>query len=121
MVRLQHVTGHYQVFFHHVARRLKRHRARWNKQGTDVLVRLMAARANGGNLPVIAQSDCIKHTKKVGVPTRVSVKEEEVGRKVEDAARWLSTHRQALVGPHADRPWVKYMLRELARLPHTIA
>ncbi|WP_062310641.1 ISLre2 family transposase [Alicyclobacillus sendaiensis] len=107
--------------FHHVARRMKRHGARWSKQGADALVRLMAARANGETLQVIAQPECVKPTKKPVVPTRVSVNEAEIARKVEDAARWLSTHMPALVGPHAGRPWVKYVLRELARLPHTIA
>jgi len=107
--------------FHHVARRMKRHGARWSKQGADALVRLMAARANGETLQVLAQPERVKPTKKAVVPTRVSVNEAEIARKVEDAARWLSTHMPALVGPHAGRPWVKYVLRELARLPHTIA
>uniref|UniRef100_UPI001A8CD29C ISLre2 family transposase n=1 Tax=Alicyclobacillus fructus TaxID=2816082 RepID=UPI001A8CD29C len=84
--------------FHHVARRMKRHGARWSKQGADALVRLMTARANGETLQVIAQPERVKPTKKPVVPTRVSVNEAEIARKVEDAARWLSTHMPALVG-----------------------
>jgi hypothetical protein len=33
--------------YHHVAHRLKRHEAWWSATGTDHLVRLLAARANG--------------------------------------------------------------------------
>ncbi|WP_429726408.1 hypothetical protein [Alicyclobacillus sendaiensis] len=99
---------------------MKRHGARWSKQGADALVRLMAARANGETLQVLAQPERVKSTKKAVVPTRVSVNEEEVARKVEDAARWLSTHMPALVGPQAGRPWVRYVLRELARPPRIL-
>ncbi|SIT14733.1 hypothetical protein SAMN05421799_12120, partial [Alicyclobacillus vulcanalis] len=49
------------------------------------------------------------------------VTDAEMTRKVEAAASWLEAHMPALAGPHASRPWVKYVLRELARLPHTIA
>ncbi|TDY46711.1 hypothetical protein C7445_106140 [Alicyclobacillus sacchari] len=41
-------------------------------------------------------------------------------RRVEEAATWLEKDMPALVGPQADRPWVKYVLRELARVSATV-
>jgi len=35
--------------------------------------------------------------------------------KIEDVEKWLQASVPALKGPFADRPWIKYVLRELAR------
>ncbi|SIS49384.1 ISLre2 family transposase, partial [Alicyclobacillus vulcanalis] len=106
--------------FHHVARRMKRHGARWSERGADALVRLMAARANGE--PVMKASEKREpHLATRGMAQEAVVTDAEMTRKVEAAASWLEAHMPALAGPHASRPWVKYVLRELARLPHTIA
>ncbi|WP_456151139.1 UPF0236 family transposase-like protein [Alicyclobacillus vulcanalis] len=106
--------------FHHVARRMKRHGARWSERGADALVRLMAARANGE--PVMKASEKREpHLATRGMAQEAVVTDAEMTRKVEAAASWLEAHMPALSGPHAGRPWVKYVLRELARLPHTIA
>lgn len=105
--------------FHHVARRMKRHGARWSKQGADALVRLIAARANQEPLWVNKPS---RRDARVEVSmTARPVDEAEITRQVEEAATWLEKHMPALVGPHAGRPWVKYVLRELAQHSYTIA
>ncbi|MDQ0285299.1 hypothetical protein J2Z49_000392 [Desulfofundulus luciae] len=35
--------------------------------------------------------------------------------KAEDVEKWLQAFLPALKGPFADRRWIKYVLRELAR------
>ncbi|AEJ43987.1 ISLre2-like element ISAlac1 family transposase [Alicyclobacillus acidocaldarius] len=105
--------------FHHVARRMKRHGARWSKPGADALVRLIATRANHEPLRANTPS---RSEMQAEVPVKTKpVNEAEIARRVEEAATWLEKHMPALVGPHADRPWVKYVLRELARVSATVA
>lgn len=99
--------------FHHVARRMKRHRARWSKRGADHLARLLAVKAGG------------EWDRWIGCRERTgSAVSEELERRVTQRWRrqlakvsgeWLGTHLPVLEGPAADRPWVKYVLRELAR------
>lgn len=105
--------------FHRGARRMKSHGARWSERGADALVRLMAARANG-ELAAKAIARQEKHPQRTQAAQVTQMTDAEIARKVEAAASWLAVHMPALDGPHAGRPWVKYVLRELARLPHTI-
>ncbi|MCL6444508.1 MAG: ISLre2 family transposase [Alicyclobacillus sp.] len=105
--------------FHHVARRMKRHGARWSATGADHLVRLLVARANGEMLSATKEA-----ANPLAAAKRPSFKVPngtEVQRKLRAAEEWLQVHMPALQGPHAGRPWVKHVLRELARSPHTVA
>ncbi|ACV59988.1 hypothetical protein Aaci_2985 (plasmid) [Alicyclobacillus acidocaldarius subsp. acidocaldarius DSM 446] len=47
--------------------------------------------------------------------------EAEFTRRAKKAVECLERQMPALVGPHADRPWVKYVLRELSRIPSLVA
>uniref|UniRef100_UPI000B1D2979 ISLre2 family transposase n=1 Tax=Alicyclobacillus mali (ex Roth et al. 2021) TaxID=1123961 RepID=UPI000B1D2979 len=105
--------------FHHVARRMKRHGARWSKSGADALVRLVAARSNQEPLRVRRLSRFEVQPNELANGKRVN--EAELTRHAKEAVRWLERQMPALVGPHADRPWVKYVLRELSRISFTVA
>lgn len=105
--------------FHHVARRMKRHGARWSEAGADHLVRLLAARANGELLEA-AKSRRLAHPDEV---RRVL----GTGRLIADlpsganAGECLRARVPALYGPAAGSPWVKHVLRELVRVMPQIA
>ncbi|AEJ43095.1 hypothetical protein TC41_2199 [Alicyclobacillus acidocaldarius subsp. acidocaldarius Tc-4-1] len=82
-------------------------------------MRLIATRANHEPLRANTPS---RSEMQAEVPVKTKpVNEAEIARRVEEAATWLEKHMPALVGPHADRPWVKYVLRELARVSATVA
>lgn len=95
---------------HNVARRMKRLGARWTINGGDRMARLLAAKANGKLENYILRWP-IKHEELKELAQKKPVKKQ----KAEDIERWLQVSLPALKGPLADRPWVKYVLRELAR------
>lgn len=105
--------------FHHLARRMKRHGARWSTSGADHLVRVMAVRANREAYHLADKGT--KTEREVRVPKQVFVGGNMAARKRQAAESWLQVHLPALDGPHASRPWVKYVLRELVRSPFTVA
>ncbi|EJY56810.1 hypothetical protein URH17368_0509 [Alicyclobacillus hesperidum URH17-3-68] len=105
--------------FHHVARRMKRHGARWSKSGADALVRLVADRSNQEPLRVRRLSRFEVQPNELANGKQVN--EAELTRHAKEAVRWLERQMPALVAPHADRPWVKYVLRELSRISFTVA
>jgi hypothetical protein len=105
--------------FHHLARRMKRHGARWSASGADHLVRVMAVRANREAYHLADNG--MKTKSETQVPKQVSASRNMAARKRQAAETWLQVHLPALDGPHASRPWVKYILRKLVRSPFTVA
>lgn len=105
--RLGTIEGQIQ---HNVARRMKRLGARWTISGGDRMARILAARANG-ELASYASRWPVKN-ESLKKMARVE-KNREV--KMEDVEEWLRASIPALKGPFADRPWIKYVLRELSR------
>lgn len=99
--------------YHRVATRLKRRGARWSARGADHLVRLLAARANG----TLAAAGARVRPGAVPGPAPARRAEPWLQREPGDAdPTWLKARVPALHGPHADRPWVRYLLRELVGL-----
>ena len=99
--------------FHHAARRLKGHGGAWSERGVDHLARLLAADANGELQKLARDGWQIEREllqRAAGpTPIRAAVPAGE------DPAAWLGATMPALHGPAAGKPWVKYVLRELAR------
>ncbi|QZA32176.1 UPF0236 family transposase-like protein [Hydrogenibacillus sp. N12] len=90
--------------FHHVARRMKRHGARWSVRGADHLACLLAVKASGEWDRFMSRRG---RTVSRELERRVT---RRWGRQMARAAgEWLQTHLPALEGPAADRPWVKHM------------
>ncbi|MCL6442642.1 MAG: hypothetical protein K6T83_04135 [Alicyclobacillus sp.] len=102
--------------FHHVARRTKSHGARWGASGADHLVRVLVARSNSEMHSVTEEAAKPLSAAKQPFPNGT-----EVQRKLRAAEQWLQVRRPALQGPRAGQPWVKHVLRELARSPYTAA
>lgn len=105
--RLGTIEGQNQ---HNLARRMKRLGARWTVSGGDRMARVLAAKANGELSHYVlrwpVQNQKLKECTDV-VRSRKT--------KLEDVEKWLRASLPALKGPFADRPWVKYVLRELSR------
>ncbi|MBX5467658.1 MAG: hypothetical protein K6U14_09255 [Firmicutes bacterium] len=99
--------------YHRGAHRTKRHGAQWSEVGNDPLVRLLATAANGTLGEACAR---VRPTPGAWAGNRNSapplVRREPGAR---DGA-WLQAPLRAVQGPHADRPWVRWGLRELAGL-----
>ncbi len=99
--------------FHHIARRMKRHGARWSRAGANHLAWLLTARANGelfaDREPPAAP--CAAR------PPRSGRSESTAQVLGTDPGQWLAASLPSLTGPHADRPWVKWCLRQLAKTP----
>ena len=100
--------------FHHVARRMKRHGARWSGAGANHLAWLLAARAN----------DELFHDRAKPTEACPGIRSTLIGRASSarktlgsDPREWLAASLPALTGPHGDRPWVKWCLRQLGRTP----
>lgn len=96
--------------FHHLARRMKRHGARWSVKGADHLARVLAAQGSG-------EWPRREHVEKEWVSEKGTNREmRKWGRKLAQVAgEWLRGSMPALQGVAAGRPWVKYVLRELSR------
>ncbi|MFN3286429.1 MAG: ISLre2 family transposase, partial [bacterium] len=102
--------------FHVVARRMKRHGARWSGRGADRLARLLSARANGEELAVggpMAVTPELRRAVRGMVRRLVRAGEG-------DPAAWLRAHLPVLSGPHADRHWAQ-ILRELSHVQAPVA
>jgi hypothetical protein len=96
---------------HRVARQLKGRAARWSLAGSDHLVRLLAAEANGE----LAKALAVGRPQPAGTPSRSALP--ALRREAGDTdPAWLPAHRPALDGPQAGRPWIRWVLRELAGL-----
>jgi hypothetical protein len=97
--------------YHRVARRLKGRAARWSLAGSDHLVRLLAAEANGE----LAQALAVGRPQPAGAAARPALPclQREAG---DTDPTWLQAHLPALDGPQAGRPWIRWVLRELAGL-----
>ena len=109
--------------FHHIARRMKRHGARWSRPGADHLARLLAARANGELLEAAksvwqAQPEIIRGAVSGGP---ICDKDRAIRAIKEDPGAWLQKSMPALYGSSARDPWVKYVLRVLTQtLPSVV-
>lgn len=96
--------------FHHSARRMKRHGARWSDEGADNLARTLAADANGELAAATkrawrTQPKVIAHV----------IGKEPSAKTGNDPADWLRAGVPALLGPKAGSLLVKHVLREIAR------
>lgn len=99
--------------FHHVARRMKRHGARWSERGADHLARLLAVKANGELAAVCQGRRQMQSGRLKELAGDRLIQELRPG---EDAGAWLRAKLPALLGPAADEPWVKFCLRPLSRV-----
>lgn len=106
--RLGTIEGQIQ---HNVARRMKRLGAKWTITGGDRMARLLAAKANG-ELSNYASRWLMEHGKLKELAQLKPVIEKQ---KAGEMEKWLQATIPALKGPFADRPWIKHVLRELAR------
>lgn len=88
--------------------------------GEDHLARIMAVRANGEAFHTRAVTERAGDGRARGLSAH-SVGRNTVARKKQAAERWLQANLPTFEGPHADRPWVKYVLRRLVHSPFTIA
>jgi hypothetical protein len=97
---------------HTIARRMKRVGARWTLEGADRMGRLLAAKANGELSRYVAKP---KTTLASLLSDEVPVEKVD-GCHQEDLEAWLRASMPALYGPSAGKPWVKYVLKEIASL-----
>ncbi|MCR4397720.1 MAG: ISLre2 family transposase, partial [Firmicutes bacterium] len=100
---------------HTICRRMKRINARWSPAGTDRMARLLAAGANDE----LARYASVGRDWRFGELVKVLDKEavdlgDQIG--AEDLEAWVRRTMPALAGPHASRPWVKYILRTLTSI-----
>ncbi|GAW93211.1 hypothetical protein Tph_c09310 [Calderihabitans maritimus] len=107
--RLGAIEGQIQ---HNVARRMKRLGARWTISGGDRMARVLAAKANG-ELGNYTYRWPIKQRKLKEVAKHAPVEDQNTN--TVDIEKWLQASVPALKSPFADRPWIKYVLRELTR------
>lgn len=105
--RLGTIEGQIQ---HNVARRMKRLGAQWTINGGGRMARILAAKANGKLNNYVLRWP-VKHEKLRELAQLKPVEKQKAG----DVEKWLQGSLPALKGPFADRPWIKYVLRELAR------
>ena len=97
---------------HTIARRMKRVGARWTLEGADRMGRLLSAKANGELSRYVAKP---KTTFANLLSDEVPVEKVD-GCHQEDLEAWLRASMPALYGPSAGKPWVKYVLKEIASL-----
>jgi len=105
--RLGAIEGQIQ---HNVARRMKRLGARWTITGGDRMARILAAKANGKLNSYVLRWP-VEHGKLKEIAQLKPVEKQKAG----EIGEWLQATIPALKGPYADRPWIKHVLRELAR------
>lgn len=103
--------------FHQVARRMKRHGARWSSAGADHLARLLAARANGELSEFMPRARPMNQELLARLASPPVLVREALAAIGDDPAGWLRASLPALEGPHAAKPWVKWCLREITRIP----
>jgi len=97
---------------HTITRRMKRIGARWTTSGADRMSRLLAAKANGElNNYISGNRSTIKELLEFE-----PIIKQSPGDKQEDLEACLRTKMPALSGPHAARPWIKYILKELSKI-----
>lgn len=97
---------------HTIARRMKRIGARWTLKGADRMSRLLAAKANGELCRYAGKSE----TTLAKLFEEESPLEKVSNCRQEDVGSWLRATMPALYGPFAGRPWVKYVLKEIASI-----
>ena len=105
--------------FHNVARRMKRHGARWSESGADHLARALSARANG-ELGAFTES-CTNIDRKMlnrALPQRAV---DTCATGGTDDGSWLKVSMPVLQGPSAGKPWVKWVMRALAEAGMDVA
>ncbi|MGB9763692.1 MAG: ISLre2 family transposase, partial [Minisyncoccia bacterium] len=105
--RLGSIEGQIQ---HNIARRMKRLGARWTTSGGDRMARVLAAKANGELEHYIGRWP-VEHQRLKEMAQKKVVEKPQA----EDIEKWLRVSLPALKGPFADRPWIKYVLREVTR------
>jgi len=105
---------------HTIARRMKRIGARWSPQGTEHMAKLLAANVNK-ELENYAKTIVPIDRKSLNkiLPKTVINPNEKINKK--DWSEWLTATIPAIDGPHADRFWVKHVLRELTKLQNKSA
>lgn len=102
---------------HTLARRMKNIGGCWGESGMDNMAHLLAARMNGELDKFVASpvwdrdlvDELIEDVPPVDIPKAVR-------KSGEDTERWLRANMPALQGPHADRPWIKHVLRDISRI-----
>ncbi len=95
---------------HTIARRMKRIGARWTLEGANRMGRLLAAKANGELPRYVAKP---KSTLENLLPEQTFMEKVSACHQ-EDLEAWLRATMPALYGPFAGRPWIKYVLKEIA-------
>ncbi|WP_040826210.1 UPF0236 family transposase-like protein [Thermaerobacter subterraneus] len=93
--------------FHVLARRMKRHGARWSDRGADHLARLLSERFDPQCRAVLS-GRLLQVSPSVRRGTRQAV-QRVIGQLEEDPTRWLRARIPALTGPQADKPWVQVL------------
>jgi len=95
---------------HTIARRMKRIGARWTLEGANRMGRLLAAKANGELPRYVAKP---KSTLENLLPEQTFMEKVSACHQ-KDLEAWLRATMPALYGPFAGRPWIKYVLKEIA-------
>jgi len=97
---------------HTITRRMKRIGARWTASGGNRMSRLLAAKANDElNSYISGSRSNIKELLEFEPVFKKSYRDKQ-----EDLEAWLHGSMPALSGPHAARPWIKFILKELTKI-----
>ena len=95
---------------HTIARRMKRVGARWTLKGAGRMGRLLAAKANGELSRYVAKPKSALEN----LLSEQTFMEKVSACHQKDLEAWLRATMPALYGPFAGRPWIKYVLKEIA-------
>lgn len=99
---------------HTLARRMKRIGARWTPGGADRMGRLLGAKSNGELRRYLSRWQAARPGPAMAsVPSNAG---QITSESAEDIEAWLRAKMPALTGPHAGRPWIKHILREIASI-----
>ena len=99
---------------HTIARRMKRIGARWSPAGTDHMARLLAARSNNELTRYADNYRAIDRDRLARVMPESAINSKD-GTARRDWSKWLAAEVPALYGPEADKMWIKYVLKQIAR------